>query len=232
MTLHLRWVFPVAVTAVLATACGGQEAAPQETSSTAATSSLTTAAAAPTVIPPTSVPTPMAPPAPDALPFRDYLESIGVFGQPVPVSGTEGLTVTVPLPAGWTRYTDPIFATGVDYVTRGDDPSLYPSVQLMAIQLNGEFDPRDALRHATTDALPAQSTDAVESFDDYRGFPSAMAQGVDADSENYVRMVIVDVPSTASRYLVELIVATKLDEPIASSPDLQEIINGFTVTVV
>lgn len=171
----------------------------------------------------------MAPPAPDALPFRDYLETIGVSGQPAPVAGTNGLTVTVTVPPGWSRYTDPVFATGVDYVSRGDATN--PSVQLMAIKLDGEFDPRDALRHATTDALPPGTTDAVESFDDYQGFPSLLARGVDGDSEHFVRYVIADVPSTASRYLVELIISTKLTEPIADSPDLQQIINGFSVTV-
>lgn len=171
----------------------------------------------------------MAPPAPDAPPFRDYLASIQVTGRPVPVGATPGLTVTVPLPPGWTRYQDPIFATGVDYVSRGDATN--PSVQLLAIQLDGQFDPRDALRHATVDALPPRTVDAVESFDDYQGWPSVMAQGTDGESEHYIRYVIADVPSTASRYLVELIISTELSETIANSPDLQQIVNGFTVTV-
>jgi hypothetical protein len=177
----------------------------------------------------TSAPTPMPPPAPDALPFRDYLAGIGVTGAPSPVSNTPGLTVTVPLPPGWSRYTDPVFATGVDYVSKGDATN--PSVQLMAIALTGTFDPRDAIRHATTDMLPPGTTDAVESFDDYQGFASAMAQGVDVGSEHFARYVIAEVPSTSSRYLVELIVSTKLDQTIAQSPDLQQIINGFSVAV-
>lgn len=231
MTLRSAGLIAPLAMALLVSGCGGAE--PDEVSSTPSTASATSESmAAPAPAPPpsvTSTPTPMAPPAPDALPFRDYLETIGVTGAPAPVAGTNGLTVTVPIPAGWNRYTDPIFGTGVDYVSRGDTTN--PSVQLMAIKLDGDFDPRDALRHATTDALPPGTTDAVESFDDYQGFPSMMAQGVDGDSEQYARYVIVDVPSTASRYLVELIIATKLDEPIAQSPDLQQIINGFSVAV-
>ncbi|MGK2880749.1 MAG: LpqN/LpqT family lipoprotein [Mycobacterium sp.] len=204
------------------TACGA-ESTDQQVSASASTS-----AEAP---PPTAEPTPMAAAAPDALPFRDFLQTVGVFGTPTPVAAIDGLTVTVPLPAGWHRYSDPLFATGVDFVSMASDPSLYPSVQLMAIRLDGAFDARDALQYATTDALPPGSTDVVGSFDDYQGSPSLMMQGVHEDSRHFIRMVIADAPSTSSRYLVELIVATQLDQPIAASPELQEIVNGLSVVV-
>jgi Probable lipoprotein LpqN len=163
--------------------------------------------------------------------FRDYLSSIGVTGAPSKFDDTPGLKVTVPIPDGWSRTSDPLFDTGIEFVQPLGGTSTYPTVTLMAIGLNGDFDPKDAIRHANADALPPTATAVTESFDDYQGFPSAAAQGVAGGTEHYSRIVIASVPSNAKRYLVQLTVTTLANQPIADSPPLKSIVSGFTVTV-
>lgn len=174
--------------------------------------------------------TPAPPPAGQPVPFRDYLASINVTGSPVRFDQAPGLTVTVPTPDGWARTADPMFATGVDFVQPIDVKGTYPSVTVMAIKLDGQFDPKDAVLHANTDALPPNATGVVESYADYRGFPSAVAQGVVGNVQHYSRIVLADVPSTGQRYLIQLAVTTLVDQPIDKSPQLTSIVSGFTVT--
>jgi hypothetical protein len=207
----------VAVLAVPLLLAGcGSEAAQSRDDSTAASPSPSSAAA----------------PAPGReLPFKDYLETIDVHGRPVQFSDAKGLTVNVPVPAGWERSNDPLFAGGMDFIGEVGNTSSVPSVVLMAIQLDGEFDPKREIRHANVDALPPRATDVTESFDDYQGFPSALAEGRDGSTRRYSRIVIATVPSTGVRYLVQLTVATKADQPIAATPALKSIVDGFTVAV-
>jgi hypothetical protein len=191
-----------------------------------ATSSPTTSAVAtPTMTPVTR--DPKVPP----VPFRDYLSSIGVTGVPARFDDTPGLKVTVPIPDGWTRTGDPLFATGVDFVQPLDGNGTYPSSTLMAILLEGNFDPKEAVRHANGDALPPTSTGITESFDDYQGFPSAAAEGIAGGSQHYSRILIATVPSSGKRYLVQLTATTLADKPIAQSPALSSVISGLKVEV-
>ncbi|MCW2521110.1 MAG: lipoprotein LpqT, partial [Mycobacterium sp.] len=90
---------------------------------------------------------------------------------------------------------------------------------------------REAIRHANSDALAPTATDVTESFDDYDGFPSAATQGTSGGAQHYSRIVLADVPSTKTRYLVQLTVATQVDQPIAQSPALNGIVSGFKVAV-
>ena len=163
--------------------------------------------------------------------FRDYLASIGVTGEPAHFDKTPGLEVTVPIPDGWARSSDPLFATGIDFVQPLGGKGTYPSITLMAIGLNGDFDPKDAIHHANADALPPTATNVTESFEDYQGFPSAAAQGVAGGSQHYSRIVIATVPSDGKRYLVQLAATTLVAQPIAASPALSSVISGFKVTV-
>lgn len=163
--------------------------------------------------------------------FRDYLASIGVTGSPSKFDATPGLKVTVPIPDGWSRTSDPLFDTGIEFVQPLGGNSTYPSATLMAIGLNGNFDPKDAIRHANADALPPTATGVTESFGDYQGFPSAAAQGVAGGTEHYSRILIATVPSNTKRYLVQLTVTTLANQPIAASPQLKSIVAGFKVTV-
>ena len=163
--------------------------------------------------------------------FRDYLASINVTGLPVHLDQAPGLEVTVPVPAGWAQTNDPLFATGVEFVQPVGAEGNAPSVTLMAVELDGAFDPKDAIRHANSDALPPTAADVTESFDDYDGFPSAATEGVSGATQHYNRIVIADVPSTGKRYLAQLTVTTPKDQPIAATPALNTVVSGFKVAV-
>lgn len=163
--------------------------------------------------------------------FREYLASINVTGTPVHLDQAPGLEVTVPVPDHWAQTSDPLFATGVQFVQPVGVEGNAPSVTLMAVQLDGPFDPKDAIRHANADALPPSATDVTESFDDYDGFPSAATQGVVGATQHYNRIVIADVPSTGKRYLAQITVTTPVNQLIASTPALNGVVSGFKVAV-
>lgn len=218
--IPVRYVAALTLAAALA-ACGSVQ-----TDQTASSTSTTTS----TVAMPQLTPAATSPSG-KPVPFRDYLSSIGVSGLPVHFDATPGLEVTVPIPTGWARTSDPLFATGVEFVQPVGLAGNYPSTTLMAIGLIGDFDPGEAVRHANVDALPPMATGVTESFDDYQGFPSAAAQGNAADVQHYSRIVIATVPSTGKRYLVQLTATTRLDQPIAQSPALTDIVAGLKVTV-
>jgi Probable lipoprotein LpqN len=197
----------------------------------ASTTSATPVPSTPTVAPMTPVPPPATQQPGRPVAFRDYLASIDVTGEPARFDKAPGLSVTVPVPDGWARTPDPLFATGIEFVQPVGSDGSFPSVTLMAIKLIGAFDPKDAIRHANTDALPPNATDVTESYDDYDGFPSAAAQGVAGGVEHYSRIVLADVPSTSQRYLVQMTVTTRADQAIAQSPQLSAIVAAFKVEV-
>jgi hypothetical protein len=220
----LRCVGVVATALVLAScSSAGQDAATSTPSSTSAPTSDT-----PTMTP---APPPTAAPTEQPQGFRDYLASINVTGTPVHLDQAPGLTITVPVPDGWAQTDDPLFSTGVEFIQPVGQTGNAPSVTLMAVELVGPFDPKDAIRHANADALPPGATDVTESFDDYDGFPSAAAQGVTGSTQHYNRIVLADVPSTGKRYLAQLTVTTPTDQLIAANPPLKGIVAGFKVAV-
>jgi hypothetical protein len=200
--------------ALLLAGCGSK-AADDATPPPAASSSAT----------PSAAPLPQVP----NVPFRDYLTSINVTAQPLPIAEATGLEVTVPVPDGWVRANEPLFAAGLEFIRQIGVTGNAPSASLMAIRLDGAFDPKVAIEHANTDALPPRATDVTQSFDDYKGLPSAQAQGVSDGAEHYSRFVIATVPQAGTHYLVQLTV-TNPSGPIAQSPPLTQIIDGFTVT--
>jgi hypothetical protein len=214
------YLLALATTLLLAGCGSGGTASDGASSSTTATS--TNAVPAMTPAPPTTG-------RPQS--FKDYLASIGVTGEPVHLDQAPGLAVTVPVPDHWARSVDPLFSTGVEYIQPVGVEDSLPSVTLMAIRLTGDFDPKDAIRHANADALPPSATVVTESFDDYDGFPSAVRQGMAGGTAHYNRIVLAEVPSTKQRYLVQLTVAASPDQPIAASPELSSIIGGLKVTV-
>jgi hypothetical protein len=214
----------VLATALVLAGCstGGDDATPSSTTAAPTTSAI-----------PTMTPAPPAAAPPDGKPmeFRDYLASINVTGVPVHLDQAAGLAVTVPVPDGWAQTNDPLFATGVEFVQPVGVEGNGPSVTLMAVELVGPFDPRDAIRHANADALPPTATDVTESFDDYDGFPSAATQGVAGNTQHYNRIVLADVPSTGKRYLAQMTVTTPKDQLIAATPALNTVVSGFKVAV-
>ncbi len=218
----------VLTTALVLTGCGSAATGGGDASSSSAQTTPSTSAV-PSMTP---APSPTATPqAGKPVAFKDYLASINVTGEPVHLDQAPGLAVTVPVPDGWAQTGDPLFATGVEFVQPVGSENSVPSVTLMAIRLTGDFDPRDAIRHANSDALAPSATDVTESFDDFDGFPSAATQGESGGDQHYSRIVLADVPSTKQRYLVQLTATTPADQPIAQSPPLNAVVSGFKVAV-
>jgi hypothetical protein len=219
----VRYVGVLAAALALAGCASGKTGGDDAASPSASASATSTV--------PAMTPAPATPPTGKPVAFRDYLASINVTGTPVHLDSAPGLSVTVPVPDGWAQTSDPLFATGVQFVQPVNVQGPAPSVTLMAIELAGNFDPKDAIHHANTDAMPPTATDVTESYDDYDGFPSAATQGMTATAQHYSRIVLPDVPSTGKRYLVQLTVNTPPDQLIAATPALNGVVSGFKVAV-
>jgi hypothetical protein len=165
-----------------------------------------------------------------------YLENIGVTGAPVAPDKLTDLTVTVPQPAGWKPYYNPNLSPGTRTIAKGDT---YPTAMLLVFQLNGDFDPAKALKHADGDAKLSQNFKQLNASDAaFLGFPSAMIEGnYDLNGQrmqSYNRMVIATgTPARpglpGQRYLVQLTVTAFADQAEADGPDIEAIIKGFTV---
>jgi Probable lipoprotein LpqN len=167
------------------------------------------------------------------VPFSDYLERLGVQGEPVAPDKMPGVTVTMPYPKGWQRFTDPKSAPGTVVIARNNT---YPTATLVAFKLHGSFDVADAIKHANADAEMSQRfTKLNESFADFGGFPSAMIEGsydnTKGDRLHTYNRIVIPVTKDFQRYLVQLTVTSRADQAVADADDIQAIIDGFTVTV-
>ncbi len=208
----------VVVALVTLTACGSKTPDYQSIWSTSATSAPATT---------TSTEKP--------IPFSDYLERHGVRGEPIATDKLTGITVTMPHPKGWQRYTDPSSAPGTEVIARNNT---YPTATLVVFKVHGDFDVADAIKHANADAeMSTKFTKLNESLADFGGFPSAMIEGSYDNAKgdrlhSYNRIVIPVTPAPAfERYLVQLTVTSLADQAVADSDDIQAIIDGFKVTV-
>ena len=176
------------------------------------------------------------------VPISEYLDSVGVTGEPVAPAKLTDLTVSMPRPPGWKKYSDPNLAPGTEVIAKGDT---YPTAMLIVFKLNGNFDVAEAIRHGYADAELSQNfTRLNASTADFRGFPSAMIEGsYDLKGErlhSWNRIVIAtgsarkpevagQAAPAAQRYLVQLTVTTRADQAAAQSADVESIISGFTV---
>lgn len=165
-------------------------------------------------------------------PIAQYLSGVGVTGQQVPLDKLTDLTVTLPRPAGWTKYANPSFSPGTEAIAKNNT---YPTAMVMVFKLDGNFDVSAALEHADDDAeLSKNFTRLNYSNDDFGGFPSSMIEGSYDHSgkrlHTYNRIVFPVTPKF-DRYLVQFTVTTLADQAAAAAPDVQKIIDGFTVTV-
>ncbi len=168
------------------------------------------------------------------VPIAQYLASIGVTGQQVALDKLTDLTVTLPRPAGWTKYANPNFSPGTEAIAKNNT---YPTAMVMVFKLDGPFDVPKALEHADADALLSKKFIKLNSSsDDFDGFPSSMIEGSyelnGTRVHTYNRIVIPVTPSPAfQRYLVQFTVTSKADQAAAQAPDVQQIIEGFSVKV-
>jgi hypothetical protein len=181
----------------------------------------------------TTTTTPPPPTTTEApVPIADYLESVGVTGDPVAPDKLTDLTVTMPRPLGWQQYSNPSFAPGTRMIAKGDT---YPTAMLMVFKLNGDFDVNQAIAHGYADAELSQNFKRLNaSNENFRGFPSSMIEGsYDLNGrrmQSYNRIVFpTGAPPANLRYLVQFTVTTYADKAAEQAPDIQAIIAGFNV---
>jgi Probable lipoprotein LpqN len=169
-------------------------------------------------------------------PISEYLQSVGVIGEPIRPDKLTDLTVNLPRPPGWQTYDNPNLAPGTEVIAKGDT---YPTAMLMVFQLKGDFDVKDALKHADADAELSQNFNRADgSTADFRGFPSSMIQGTyDLNGrrmQSYNRVIIATgTPARPNlpgqKYLIQLTVTDYADQAAAHGPDIDGIIKGFVV---
>ena len=169
-------------------------------------------------------------------PISKYFDDVGVTGAPVAPDKLTDLTVSVPSPPGWKPYFNVNLSPGTRTIATGDT---YPTAMVLVFQLDGPFDPTEALKHANADAEASQNFERLNSSnDDFRGFPSSMIEGrYDLNGQrmqSYNRIVIATgTPARAGlpgqKYLIQLTVTAFANKAQADGPDIEAIIKGFTV---
>jgi hypothetical protein len=167
-------------------------------------------------------------------PLAEYLYGLGVTGEQVPLDKLTDLTVTLPKPPGWSKYSNPNFSPGTEMIAKNNT---YPTAMVVVLKLTGNFDVAEALKHASVDAEMNQNFTKLNSSNEpFNGFPSSMIEGsYDANGRRlhtYNRVVIPVTPAPKfQRYLVQFSVTTLADQAAAQSNDIEAVIKGFTVTV-
>lgn len=165
-------------------------------------------------------------------PIAQYLSSVGVTGQQMALDKVSNLTVTLPRPPGWTKYANPNLSPGTEAIAKDNT---YPTAMVMVFKLDGNFDVPAAMKHANDDAALAEGFTRLNfSDDDFDGFPSSMIEGsynhLGTRLHTYNR-VVIPVTSNFERYLVQFTVTTLANQAAAAAPDVQKVIEGFSVAV-
>lgn len=181
-----------------------------------------------------------APPMPSAEPIpacaatlREYFAAKGVRLEPQEAADFTALSITLPVPSGWTRVPDPNVPDAFVVIADRTSGALYPpNAQLVVYRLVGDFDPRDAITHGylNSQQLPAWRGGAA-SVADFGGFPSSLITGVYRQNDLTLRTVQRHVIATAGvdRYLVSLTVTTEAGRSIRTSPAVNAVVGGFRV---
>lgn len=217
-----RWTVPIVLVAIAAAGCGQKPPDYQSIWSTSATAApaTTTGSEEPPV------------------PISTYLAKLGIGGDPVEPAKLTDLTVTMPRPPTWEKYSNPNIAPGTQIIIKGDG---YPSATLLTFRLLGTFDVKEALSHADAEAQVSQNFKKLNgSKDDFNGFPSSMIEGTyDLNGQRmqtYSRIVFATgTPppqppgAQGAQYMVQLTVTGFENEAVKQGPDIEAIIKGFTV---
>jgi hypothetical protein len=210
-----RCAAAVALVVLAATGCGAETPDYHSVWSTSSTTPTSTSNAAP-------------------VPIAKFLEDAGVKGEPVAPQKLAGLTVTMPDPKGWQQYNNPNFAPGTQVIAKGDT---YPTAMLVVLQLTGDFDVNEAIKHGYADAELSQNFKRLNaSTDNWKGFPSSMIEGsYDLNGRrmhSYNRIVIpTGAPPANQRYLVQFTVTGYAEKAVEEAPDIEAVIGGFNVAV-
>ncbi|MDM4140365.1 MULTISPECIES: LpqN/LpqT family lipoprotein [Mycobacterium] len=172
-------------------------------------------------------------PAEKPVPLSQYLQSIGVTGEPVAPGSLTDLTVSIPTPPGWAPFTSPNISPQTLIISQGGK---FPTARLVVFKLNGEFDPAQVIKHGNDDAQLFQNFKQLDaSGAPYNGFPSSMIQG-SYDLEGGMRLhswnrivIATGSPPAHQRYLVQLTITGFANQAAAQSQDINAIIHGFVV---
>ncbi len=167
------------------------------------------------------------------VPLSQYLQSIGVTGEPVAPGSLPDLTVSIPTPPGWSPFTSPNITPQTLIISQGGK---FPTARLVVFRLNGDFDPAQVIKHGNDDAQLFENFKQLDaSSAPYNGFPSSMIQGsYDLEGgmrlHSWNRIVIATGSSPAhQRYLVQLTITGFANQAAAQSSDIDAIIHGFVV---
>lgn len=166
------------------------------------------------------------------VPLSQYLESIGVRGQQVAPDSLTDLTVSIPTPPGWSRFTNPNISRETVILSEG---AKYPTARLVVFKLNGDFDPAQVVKRGNDDAQLFENFRLLDqSTADFHGFPSSMIQGSydlgGTRLHSWNRIVIPTAsPPDKQRYLVQLTITSLADQAAAQASGIEAIIRGFVV---
>jgi hypothetical protein len=172
-------------------------------------------------------------PAEKPVPLSQYLQSIGVTGEPVAPGSLPDLTVSIPTPPGWSPFTSPNISPQTLIISQGGK---FPTARLVVFKLNGDFDPAQVIKHGNDDAQLFENFKQLDaSGAPYNGFPSSMIQG-SYDLEGGMRLhswnrivIATGSPPSHQHYLVQLTITGFANQAAAQSSDINAIIHGFVV---
>ncbi|MDT5347386.1 MAG: hypothetical protein QOH91_673 [Mycobacterium sp.] len=166
------------------------------------------------------------------VPVSQYLESIGVTGQPVAPEDLKDLTVSIPTPPGWSRANNPKIAPQTVMLSKGGN---FPTARLVVFRLRGDFDPAQVIKHGNDDAQLFENFKQLNASNaDYNGFPSSMIEfshDVDSTRQHSWNRIVIPTgsPPDKQRYLVQLTITSLASETVTYSSDIEAIIRGFVV---
>lgn len=166
------------------------------------------------------------------VPLSKYLESHGVGGHQVATDSLPGLTVSIPTPPGWERFTNPNIPPETVLLSKGRK---YPTARLVVFTMTGTFDPAEVAKHGNADAYLFENFKKLdESSADFNGFPSSMLQGTyDLEGtrlHTWNRIVIPTSPGPGKeKFLVQLTITSLAQQAGPEAADIETIIRGFVV---
>ncbi|MBV9638013.1 MAG: LpqN/LpqT family lipoprotein [Mycobacteriaceae bacterium] len=166
--------------------------------------------------------------------LTDYFKSKGVQLEPQRPQGFTAVSITLPMPLGWSQVPDPnvpdAFLVTAD--RNGGDGLYTPNAQVVVYKAIGDFDPKEAITHGFIDSqseMAWQTTNA--SLADFYGLPSSLIEGTYRQNNmtlNTSRRHVI-VPVGPTKYLVSLAVTTSLSQVVAEGSATDAIVNGFRV---
>jgi hypothetical protein len=236
---------PVTVTQTVTLAPAATADAMQATAPAATAQTGTLPGTAPEAVQPGMIAAPAAVPAPAVVqapalvpatsgPLIDFLKGKGVKLEPQTPRDFKALSITLPVPSGWTQVPDPNVPDAfVVIADREGGDGLYTSnAQVVVYKLVGDVDPNEAITHGLIDSQQLanwQSTDA--SLAPFGAFPSSVIEGTYRENDMMLNTSRRHVIATVGpdKYLVSMSVTTAANQAVAAADATDAIVNGFRV---